>query len=495
MSRYGASIQAWEVVNEPSHYAGLAIDQPYAWARNMAPNGTLVVNDFDVLYTGHLPLLKQLQDAKANGVPFDAVGIQAHEPRDRAFPLDTVQTVLNLYGTLGKRIHITEFTPVSSGIPVTGATWRGTWTEAQQADYAEKFYRVCFANPNVDAITWWDFSDLYAWNPGGGMLRSDMSAKPVYTALKNLIHGEWKTNASGTSAADGSFTLNGFYGSYEVTLSKGGQTQTVTVNLSKGGAATLNLALSGIAVSAPAAAAAAPIPVSYTGAPSGQTARLWVKKDAGSWVDSGLTNTGTTGTLYFSGVTGNGTYYFDVTTSGSAAGNGKAQTVYSVAPAVSVTVNALATKSTKPVLTGTCANATSVSVVVNGATYAASISNGTWSATVSTALPNGRFNVVATAVNGSTSVTDTTSNELIVDTTAPVITLNGSSTVKVIKGKTYTEQGATANDAIYGNLTSSIQISGTVNTNVIGNYTITYKSVDPLGNQSTKTRTVQVRAS
>jgi GH35 family endo-1,4-beta-xylanase len=494
MNHFGASVAAWDVVNEPSHNPSLGINLPYQWARNLAPNATLVVNDFNVMYNGNLPLFSLLQSAMASGVPFDAVGIQAHEPRDRAFPLDGVKSVLDLYASLGKRIHITEFTPVSSGIPVTGSPWRSVWTEAEQADYAVKFYQVCYGHPAVDAISWWDFCDAYAWNPGGGMLRSDLSAKPVYTALKNLIQTEWKTTTAVTTGPDGTCAISGFYGDYEVTVSSGSTTKVFSLDLAKDGATNITYSLGGTAVTAPATANATPIPVSFSGNTSGTVARLYVKKDSGLWVDTGLTATTPNGTFQFTGVTGNGTYYFDVTFGGGAAGTVDAQTVYTV-PVVtpSVTVSTLATTDTTPLLSGTCQNAVSLSITVGSTTYTGIISAGTWSAQVTTALANGKFNITATATSSTgTTATDSTTNELTVDTTAPVITLNGSSSVSIPKGSTYTDAGATANDAIYGNVTSTMTLSSTVNTSIKGTYYVTYKAKDPLNNTATKKRTVKV---
>jgi hypothetical protein len=78
------------------------------------------------------------------------------------------------------------------------------------------------------------------------------------------------------------------------------------------------------------------------------------------------------------------------------------------------------------------------------------------------------------------------------DTVAPVITRNGSSTVTINAGTTYTDAGATATDAhsgINGNVTST----GTVNPNVVGTYIITYNVSDKAGNAATPvTRTVNV---
>lgn len=78
------------------------------------------------------------------------------------------------------------------------------------------------------------------------------------------------------------------------------------------------------------------------------------------------------------------------------------------------------------------------------------------------------------------------------DTTAPVITLNGTTPVSVTLGDTYTDAGATALDDVDGDLTSSIVTSGTVNTAQKGANTITYTVTDAAGNTATETRTVNV---
>jgi len=77
-----------------------------------------------------------------------------------------------------------------------------------------------------------------------------------------------------------------------------------------------------------------------------------------------------------------------------------------------------------------------------------------------------------------------------VDTIAPVITINGESTVSINQGETYTELGATATDNKDGSVT--VTISGTVDTNVATVYTITYSATDAAGNSGSKTRMVTV---
>ncbi|RNC88234.1 MAG: DUF5011 domain-containing protein [Winogradskyella sp.] len=102
------------------------------------------------------------------------------------------------------------------------------------------------------------------------------------------------------------------------------------------------------------------------------------------------------------------------------------------------------------------------------------------------------YNVSDAAGNAATQVTRTVT--VNPDTTAPVISLNGSSTINLTVGDTYTEQGATATDNIDGNITANIVIGGdTVNTNVAGTYVVTYNVSDAAGNAATQvTRTVNV---
>jgi ELWxxDGT repeat protein len=81
----------------------------------------------------------------------------------------------------------------------------------------------------------------------------------------------------------------------------------------------------------------------------------------------------------------------------------------------------------------------------------------------------------------------------ISDTKAPVITLIGGDTTLAI-GTTYTDAGASANDNMDGDITSSIVISGdTVNTAIPGNYVIRYDVNDSTGNKANQqTRIVTV---
>ncbi len=76
------------------------------------------------------------------------------------------------------------------------------------------------------------------------------------------------------------------------------------------------------------------------------------------------------------------------------------------------------------------------------------------------------------------------------DNTPPVITLNGDNPQKVCLGDSYTEAGASATDAC--EINDPVAISGSVDVNTVGSYTITYAATDAAGNTATASRTVNV---
>ena len=81
----------------------------------------------------------------------------------------------------------------------------------------------------------------------------------------------------------------------------------------------------------------------------------------------------------------------------------------------------------------------------------------------------------------------------VVDATKPVISLNGKQTVTLNIGQSYVEAGANATDDQDGEL--NVSVSGAVNTNKAGTYTLTYKAIDAAGNEAVASRTIIVKDS
>jgi len=82
------------------------------------------------------------------------------------------------------------------------------------------------------------------------------------------------------------------------------------------------------------------------------------------------------------------------------------------------------------------------------------------------------------------------------DTTAPIMTLVGASSINLNIGDIYSEQGATASDDLDGDITANIIVGGdTVNTTAAGTYLVTYNVNDAAGNSATPlTRTIIISA-
>ena len=105
----------------------------------------------------------------------------------------------------------------------------------------------------------------------------------------------------------------------------------------------------------------------------------------------------------------------------------------------------------------------------------------------------GNYTILYTATSSSDEIATTTrSVNVFATTTAPAITLNGSSTLNLIVGGLFTDLGATAVDAV-GN-TLAVTATGTVNTSTAGTYTLMYSATDQNSNTATTSRTVTVTA-
>jgi autotransporter-associated beta strand protein len=113
--------------------------------------------------------------------------------------------------------------------------------------------------------------------------------------------------------------------------------------------------------------------------------------------------------------------------------------------------------------------------------------------TNSTVDPNtvGVYTIAYVAGDAAGNTTTNTRLVYVVDTTPPVVTLNGANPMAVECHSGFIDPGASANDACAGSL--SVSVSGAVNANAPGTYTLTYSATDPSGNTGSTNRTVIVQ--
>ena len=242
---FAGTIDLWDVVNEPSNTVSweTALRMPdrvedaryddrgptiqaiadwvepcYRWAHDSNPEATLLLNDFGQIArpANRERFFELVQELQRRGTPLHGIGLQAHEPRTEWFHPRKVWDTLERYRTLGLPIHFTEFHPHSLGSPITGGFKDGTWTEENQAEFARMMYTLAFGHPSVVSFTWWDFTENDSYIKGSALLNRDLSPKPAYRAIDELINHRWKTRARLVTDASGCLTLRGFFGDYAV---------------------------------------------------------------------------------------------------------------------------------------------------------------------------------------------------------------------------------------------------------------------------------------
>lgn len=141
--------------------------------------------------------------------------------------------------------------------------------------------------------------------------------------------------------------------------------------------------------------------------------------------------------------------------------------------------------------------------IYNGSTFitggAGVIATGTtsWSIPVTseqlTASGDGVYTITSTATDNAGNTETTGTGTFTWDSTNPIITLIGDNPITIEIGSSYTDAGATATDNIDGDLT--VVTTNTVDSNVIGQYTVAYNVKDTATNVATEvTRTVNVIA-
>lgn len=101
-------------------------------------------------------------------------------------------------------------------------------------------------------------------------------------------------------------------------------------------------------------------------------------------------------------------------------------------------------------------------------------------------------NLIYSATDSSGNSTQIKREIEIIDKDTPSITLNGSDYLYIKEGSNYEEPGFIAYDNCDGNITSRVKTKGNVNTNLTGEYKITYEVEDSSGNKTQKIRKIYI---
>ncbi len=268
--RYKDKIPTIEVTNEMLwwHGAGTTafyneldyIEWCFKTAEKYFPNNQLVINEYiEAFWEGNCrstdSYYAYIEANMLKGARIDGIGAQFHIFYDRDTELKKASTLYNptslyrfmdLYSNLSKHLQVTEIT-----IP---AYSDGAEDEEIQGKILEYLYTLWFSHPCIEQIIYWNLVDGYTYveqptpeeiarTQGnmsigenvyyGGLLRFDLTPKPAYTALYNLIHKKWHTELDCVTNCQGCVDICGFYGDYEIEITEGSSVVKKEFTLSK----------------------------------------------------------------------------------------------------------------------------------------------------------------------------------------------------------------------------------------------------------------------
>ena len=240
-AHYGDRIPSWDVVNEST------ADYAIGMFRNPTPLGKstygIMPGNYveDAMRTADRCFPKSVRinindwwsgieysnftkELLAKGCRIDVLGSQMHlfdpkqcldlaEGETKGLPTpESVKARMAIHSEAGLPIHLSEIT-----ITAPSTDERG---QMIQAILTRNLYRLWFSVPLMEGITWWNVVDDCG-APGepctSGLFNRDMTPKPAYYALEELINKEWKTDMDVTVTRDGIVSFRGFKGDYLVT--------------------------------------------------------------------------------------------------------------------------------------------------------------------------------------------------------------------------------------------------------------------------------------
>ncbi|MBQ8358146.1 MAG: endo-1,4-beta-xylanase [Clostridia bacterium] len=269
--RYADKIHTIEVTNEMDWGIGKGrtsfyeeedyVEFCFKLAQKYFPANQLVINEHTKLCweDKSRPSDKYFSYIKAamlSGARIDAIGFQYHQFHKREdeyektrVTYDPVQLYkhMDMYAKFGKPLQVTEVT-------IPAYSWEPE-DEEIQAEIIKWLYSIWFSHEKMEQIIYWNLVDGYAHVKSngaevrasqgnmtlgenyyyGGLLRFDMSPKPAFHAIKNLIGKEWHTEETLTANAAGRVQFKGFYGQYEVVIEQGGRRVVKELDLCKNG--------------------------------------------------------------------------------------------------------------------------------------------------------------------------------------------------------------------------------------------------------------------
>ncbi len=237
-------IREWDVLNEvtvnrdlegafqndANFVSGREIYQEiFEKIRALDPELKLYMNDYVVLSGGGssstvIERYKSfLTEINTSTQPMDGIGFQCHIGSNPTSIYKLQEVLDEFYATYNVPIKITEY------------DLNELVNDEDAASYLSDFLTMVFSHEAVNAFIMWGFWDGNHWKANAPMFDEDWSLKPAGQSFIDKVFGEWWTNETVQSDADGYATIRAFKGIHKITATKNGKTRIVQVSLDDDG--------------------------------------------------------------------------------------------------------------------------------------------------------------------------------------------------------------------------------------------------------------------
>ena len=225
-SLYPSAFSEWDVMNEPytehEFMDLLGKDVVLDWFRAAKSKRYLsYINDYGILSGNNYEHRKNYHQwidyLVKHDAPFDGIGFQGHFIAP--MPPEEILARIDSYAKYGKKMQITEF---DFNYP----------DPELQAKFFEDFLILIYSHPRMSAhINWIFLADNF--RPNAALYRRDFSPTPMGKVWEKLLTKTWNTNESLTTNARGIIDLQGYKGTYKITISHRGQVVTKSLKLTE----------------------------------------------------------------------------------------------------------------------------------------------------------------------------------------------------------------------------------------------------------------------
>jgi len=237
-------IREWDVLNEvtvnrdlenifkndPNFTTGRELYQEiFEKIRALDPELKLYMNDYVVLSGGgssntvinrYKSFLTEINESNQ---PMDGIGFQCHIGSNPTSMYKLKDVFDEYYETYNVPIKITEY-DINDLV-----------NDENAGKYLADFLTMIFSLESIEAFIMWGFWDGNHWKGNAPMFYEDWTLKPSGQAFIDKVFGEWWSNESAQSDADGISFIRAFKGVHKVTVSKNGKSRSANVNLEEDG--------------------------------------------------------------------------------------------------------------------------------------------------------------------------------------------------------------------------------------------------------------------